>query len=46
MSLVSARALKENFVGTHCQNHDIMAVVAGVGWHVTRLGEAGIAPYL
>jgi WD40 repeat protein len=29
-----------------CQNHDIMAVVAGVGWHVTRLGEAGIAPYL
>jgi hypothetical protein len=29
-----------------CQNHDIMAVVADAGWHVTRLGEAGIAPYL
>jgi hypothetical protein len=32
--------------GKECQNHDIMAVVAGVRWHVTRLGEAGIAPYL
>jgi hypothetical protein len=35
-----------DFILCLCQNHDIMAVVAGVGWHVTRLGEAGIAPYL
>jgi hypothetical protein len=34
------------YLPNSCQNHDIMAVVAGMGWHVTRLGEAGIAPYL
>jgi hypothetical protein len=27
--------------GRRCQNHDIMAVVAGVVWHVTRLGRLG-----
>jgi hypothetical protein len=29
-----------------CQNHDIMAVVAGVGVPRDVAGEAGIAPYL
>jgi hypothetical protein len=43
LAVVVARALAAS---SWCQNHDIMAVVAGVGWHVTRLGEAGIAPYL
>jgi hypothetical protein len=44
--LTPVRYTPERCMSVRCQNHDIMAVVAGVGWHVTRLGEAGIAPYL
>jgi hypothetical protein len=38
--VIRKRALNfvQDFGDCSCQNHDIMAEVAGVGWHVTGWG--------